>query len=66
MSRSTFVYPIRRALSVRGIRVLFAAGAFVAVALVSPPTTPAPAGPTPEGPSADTVTPEKRPSTRSW
>jgi soluble lytic murein transglycosylase-like protein len=53
MSSSTYVHLLRRALGVRGFRVLFAAAAFLAVALVSPPSSPNPAGARPGGPSAD-------------
>jgi hypothetical protein len=53
MSNSPYLHLLTRALGVRGIRALFAAGVFLAVALVSPPSSPAPAGARPGGPSAD-------------
>lgn len=53
MSRSMQIPLLRSALGARCVRVLFAAGAFLAVALISPPSSPAPTGARPAGPSAD-------------
>ena len=53
MSGEPYMRLVRRALAVRGARILFAMGAFLAVALISPPSSPAPAGARPPGPSAD-------------
>ena len=53
MSRFTYTHVFRRALAARGVRVLFAAAAFLGVALISPPSSPAPAGIPAAGPSAD-------------
>ena len=53
MSSPTYLHLFGRALGVRGARVLFAAGVFLAAALVSPPSSPDPAGARPAGPSAD-------------
>ena len=51
----SLIYPhlLRRALAARGVRLLFAAAAFLGVALISPPSSPAPADARPPGPSAD-------------
>ena len=53
MFSATSMCILRRVLTARGVRVLFAAVAFLGVALISPPSSPAPAGARPAGPSAD-------------
>jgi soluble lytic murein transglycosylase-like protein len=53
MSSYTYLCLVRRVFDVRGARILFAIGVFLAVALISPPSSPAPAGLRPAGPSAD-------------
>ena len=53
MSRSICTRLVSRVLALRGARVLFAGGVFLAVALVSPPSSPAPVGARLAGPSAD-------------